>query len=61
MTKDTKGNWDVTMPLPPGRHEFKFVVDGVLCCEPGCEGTNHDCPKCVTNSSGSMNRLIEVT
>jgi hypothetical protein len=47
--------------LPPGRYEFKFVVDGAWCCEPGCEGPHHGCPKCVPNSSGTMNRLIEVT
>ena len=60
MTKDAKGNWDVALALPPGRHEFKFVVDGVSCCEPGCEGPHQGCPKCVPNSSGTMNRFIEV-
>ena len=61
MFKDTEGNWEVAVPLRPGRYEFKFAVDGVLCCEPGCEGSNHGCAKCVPNSSGTMNRLIEVT
>jgi hypothetical protein len=61
MTKDAKGNWDVALALPPGRHEFKFVVDGAWCCEPGCEGPHQGCPKCVPNSSGTMNRFIEVT
>ena len=60
MTKDAKGNWDIVLALPPGRHEFKFVVDGDLCCEPGCEGPHQGCPKCVPNASGTMNRFIEV-
>ncbi|MBI2806691.1 MAG: glycoside hydrolase family 13 [Planctomycetes bacterium] len=60
MIKDAEGNWRVAVALPPGRHEFKFVVDGVWCCEPGCEGPFHGCPKCVPNSLGTMNRLIEV-
>jgi hypothetical protein len=61
MIKDPEGNWDVALALPPGRHEFKFVVDGVSCCEPGCEGPHHGCLKCVPNSSGTMNRFIDVT
>ena len=61
MVKGSEGEWSVNMKLPPGRHEFKFVVDGQWCCEPGCEGPHHGCPKCVPNSCGTMNRVIEVT
>ena len=61
MIKDAKGNWDVAVILPPGHHEFKFVVDGTWCCEPGGDGTDRDCPKCVPNTFGTMNRVIEVT
>ena len=60
MTKNADGNWDVSVALAPGRHEFKFVVDGTWCCEPGCDETNRDCPKCVPNSFGTMNRVIGV-
>jgi 1,4-alpha-glucan branching enzyme len=56
MAKDTDGNWSVALD----RHEFKFVVDGQWCCEPGCEGSRDDCPKCVHNPFGAMNRAIEV-
>jgi len=28
ITKDDAGNWKTKLDLPPGRHEFKFVVDG---------------------------------
>lgn len=60
LTKGADGNWAVSVDLPPGRHEFKFVVDGEWCCEPGCDGTNNECPKCVPNSFGTMNRFIDV-
>jgi len=61
MTKDAEGNWSVAVDLMPSHHEFKFVVDGEWCCEPGCDGPHEGCPKCVPNSCGTMNRLIEVT
>ena len=60
MTKGEHDNWSVSLNLPPGRHEFKFVVDGQWCCEPGCDGTNRDCPKCVPNEFGTLNRFIDV-
>lgn len=61
MIKDAEGNWDVEVSLPPGRYEFKFVVDGAWCCEPGCDGPHDGCPKCCANEFGTMNRVIEVT
>ncbi len=54
------GKWTVTIPLPPGRHEYKFVVDGQWCCEPGCEAEYRGCAKCVPNTLGTMNRFLEV-
>ena len=61
MLKDATGNWDVAVALSPGRYEFKFVVDSEWCCEPGCDGAYYECPKCVSNPLGTMNRVIEVT
>ena len=62
MTKDGEGNWSVTLDLPPGRYQYKFVVDGNWCCEPGCDDhqscQSHDC---VANECGTQNRVIEVT
>jgi 1,4-alpha-glucan branching enzyme len=29
MKKDSKGTWGVGVPLPPGRYEYRFWVDGV--------------------------------
>ena len=60
MTKDARGDWSVSLDLPPGHHEFKFDVDGASCCEPGCDGHYDGCPKCTPNPYGTMNRVLEV-
>jgi len=59
MTKNESGNWSVELELSPGRHEFKFVVDGEWCCKPGCEASA-ECPDCTPNDVGSMNRFVDV-
>jgi 1,4-alpha-glucan branching enzyme len=59
LEKNTDGHWRAVVPLPTGRHEFKFIVDGQWCCEPGCE-EHPGCPKCCQNSFGTMNRVMEV-
>jgi 1,4-alpha-glucan branching enzyme len=28
LQNDGAGNWRLTAPLPPGRHKYKFVIDG---------------------------------
>jgi hypothetical protein len=30
MTADARGVWTTTVPLPPGRHAYAFVVDGTV-------------------------------
>lgn len=55
------GKWAVSLPLPRGHHEYKFVIDGQWCCEPGCEREYSGCPKCVPNDFGTMNRVLEVS
>ena len=60
LTRQADGTWAATLALPRGRHEYKFVVDGEWCCEPGCETVYQGCPKCVPNPSGTMNRVVEV-
>jgi 1,4-alpha-glucan branching enzyme len=52
--------WTVTLPLAAGHHEYKFVVDGQWCCEPGTADEFRDDPKCCVNSFGTMNRVLEV-
>lgn len=56
----SNSEWAVTLPLPPGHHEFKFVVDGQWCCEPGTPDESREDPNCCANSFGTMNRVLEV-
>ena len=60
LHRDADGHWKATLQLPPGHQEFKFVVDGEWCCEPGCEHEYKGCPKCCANEFGTMNRVLEV-
>ena len=52
--------WTVTIPLAAGRHEYKFVVDGQWCCEPGPEEALQGRTDCCPNPFGTMNRVLEV-
>jgi 1,4-alpha-glucan branching enzyme len=51
--KDPQGNWVVKTSLKPGRHEYKFFVDGTWLNDPRCNS-------CVPNAFGSQNCVIEV-
>lgn len=59
LAKDNKGDWSVSLPLPPGSYEYKFIIDGEWRCEPGFTQENV-CPQCVRNEFGTMNRVLEV-
>ena len=48
MKKDRKGIWKVTLPLEPGRYEYRFLADGNWENDPSCS-----C--CVTNEFGGEN------
>ena len=51
--KDSKGNWNAKVSLKPGRHEYKFFVDGCWVNDPGCSN-------CVPNAFGTCNCIIEI-
>jgi 1,4-alpha-glucan branching enzyme len=51
--KDAKGNWSVKASLKPGRHEYKFIVDGNWWNDPKCSA-------CVPNGLGSHNCVIDI-
>ena len=55
------GKWIGKLSLPPGRHEYKFVVDGQWYCEPGTKDEHRDDPNCCANSFGTMNRVLAVS
>jgi 1,4-alpha-glucan branching enzyme len=48
------GNYEATLSLPPGRHEYKFVINGSW-------QNDEQCKQRVPNSCGSFNSVVEVT
>ncbi len=58
MERQDDGSWRAELELAPGRYEYKFIVDGGWCCQPG--RPDSECPDCVPNPFGTMNRVIEV-
>ena len=54
------GVWTTTVKLSPGRHEYKFIIDGEWCCTPQGSGEEPDAD-CVPNEHGTMNRVIEIS
>jgi 1,4-alpha-glucan branching enzyme len=44
------GHCKATLSLPAGRHEYKFVVNGVWIIDP-------DCADCAPNGYGSLNSV----
>jgi len=61
LQRDAEGDWSVTLPLAPGRYEFKFFVDDQWCIEPGSDPDFDGRPGCCANEFGRMNRILEVT
>jgi len=58
LERQGDGSWKAELELAPGQYEYKFIVDGAWCCEPG--RADADCADCVPNPFGTMNRVIEV-
>ena len=47
------GRFKTVLRIPAGRHEYKFIVDGVWLEDPKC-------PNSVPNAYGSMNSVLHV-
>lgn len=47
------GHCKATLRIPPGRHEYKFVVNGEWVADPKC-------PEWVPNDQGSLNSVVHV-
>ncbi|HUK82741.1 MAG TPA: protein kinase [Verrucomicrobiae bacterium] len=54
MRKETNGEWIATMQLPPGKHQYKYVVDGKWIPDP-------DNPDRVDDDRGGFNSVVTVT
>lgn len=53
MDNPDSGHYQAAIRLPPGRHEYKFVVNGEWWVNPKCA-------VCVTNDQGIMNSVIQI-
>ncbi len=53
MTQQSEGFWKASLTLPPGRYQYKFVVDGQWMPDPKARES-------VFNEHGSLNSVIEV-
>jgi 1,4-alpha-glucan branching enzyme len=53
LKKDGAGVWRTSVQLPPGMHEYRFIVDGQWCDDP-------DCAVRAPNPYGTENAVIQV-
>ena len=53
LKKDKKGLWKTTLTLEPGRHEYRFLVDGEWRDDP-------QCGERVPNQFGGENCVVHV-
>jgi len=54
LTKDPSGGWKTTVLLPPGRYEYRFVIDGAQWfSDPGAKES-------VPNGFGTTNSVVVV-
>ena len=60
MLSEQAGEWQMAIDLLPGTYEYKYVVDGVWCCEAGIADQHYTAEDAVPNSFGTKNRVIEV-
>lgn len=60
MRRQRYGRWVAVLDLPPGPHEYKFIVDGQWCCGDGRDPAYDGRPGYVANSYGTMNIAILV-
>jgi 1,4-alpha-glucan branching enzyme len=54
MTKDKSGTWKKTLMLPPGRFEYKFLVDGQWWNDPNNDQT-------CANRFGTHNNVLVIS
>ena len=53
MKNDKSGTWKKSLRLPPGRHEYRFLVDGEWHDDP-------QCPERVPNPFGTENCVLHI-
>ena len=54
LTQNGHGNYVINVPLDAGRHEYKFLVNGMWQVDPRCQ-------RQVPNQYGSLNSVVEIS
>jgi 1,4-alpha-glucan branching enzyme len=54
LVHEGRGRWAIEVPLPPGRYEYQFVVDGHWQLDPSAKES-------VFNPLGGLNSVLVVT
>lgn len=60
MKRQKDGSWSVTLDLPIGRHEYKFIVDHKWCCQSGTQVDGESPEDVVPNPFGGVNHVTKV-
>jgi len=53
LRKTSNGHWEVKITLPPGHHEYRFVVDGRWLSDPNAKAK-------VSNPYGGSNSVLVI-
>jgi 1,4-alpha-glucan branching enzyme len=53
LKRETGGKWETTFFLPPGKYEYRFIVDGIWFDDPRCTTRSR-------NQYGGENCIVEV-
>ena len=54
LRKHADGIWRTTVPLAPGEHRYRYVVDGDWCGDPAC-------PMRVSNPYGTEDEIVRIS
>ena len=60
MQADEAGEWRAALALSPGRYEYKYIVDGIWCCQPGVADEEYAGEDAIANAFGTRNRVIQI-
>jgi 1,4-alpha-glucan branching enzyme len=60
MQRNSGDEWHAAISLSPGKYEYKFIVDGEWCCDPGIADEQYAGGDAVPNAFGTKNRVIEI-
>jgi len=53
VDRNQSGVYGITLYLPPGKHEYKFIINGEWHVDP-------ECPNWVVNECGTLNSVLIV-